>query len=193
MHSVVKPLCRNLEIILRENPRGISEYELISKLKAQGLFSHEPEVGGHLQLFRVHFLLFHCLYLLDQELTCQKKGRLEISVLKIRLDDTMAQSTDLGFHDPLRDYYLDISNLHDTSAEEVESLLGKFWDTFSRLEGRQAALEVLGLVDPVDNVEITECYRRLAATHHPDRGGNKSRLQEINFAYRQLIQKSTSS
>lgn len=51
---------------------------------------------------------------------------------------------------------------------------------------RTAALAVLGLAEPTDWPAIRRRYRELAGRHHPDRGGEAGRLQEIHAALRIL-------
>jgi len=84
--------------------------------------------------------------------------------------------------DPLRDYYLDLANLDATGEAEVERLLADFWQRFAGADERAAALAVLGLADPVDAATIKQRYRELVMRHHPDRGGDTRRLQELNEA-----------
>lgn len=42
---------------------------------------------------------------------------------------------------------------------------------------------ILGVPDKATNDEIKKAYRRLASQHHPDKGGDKARFQEIQQAY----------
>ena len=99
-------------------------------------------------------------------------------------------------NDPLRDYYLDMSNLRDTDEQEVERLLASFW---SRMRGdhlgkrnetwdpeqKRAALELFELDQEASSLSlhtIKRRYRQLVSIHHPDRGGSTTRLQSINLA-----------
>lgn len=43
--------------------------------------------------------------------------------------------------------------------------------------------EILGVGDTATADEIKRSYRKLASQHHPDKGGDKSRFQEIQQAY----------
>lgn len=45
---------------------------------------------------------------------------------------------------------------------------------------------ILGVDRNADQEEIKRAYRRLAATHHPDRGGDTKKFQEIQAAYETL-------
>ena len=44
-----------------------------------------------------------------------------------------------------------------------------------------------GLDDPVTDTKIVQRYRKLVSVHHPDKGGDKDNVQEINEAYAVLI------
>ncbi len=89
--------------------------------------------------------------------------------------------------DPLRSYYLDLKHLQETGAADVESMLAAFWTRLSRDNRREEALAILGLTDPVADAAIRRRYRELVMTHHPDRGGDKDRLQLINAALADLL------
>ncbi|MCF6255015.1 MAG: molecular chaperone DnaJ [Gammaproteobacteria bacterium] len=176
-------LQRLLEV-LRAHPAGISEYELIRTLDSVG----EPHFDANclrdsLSLFQTHFFLFHNLYQLHDQLWRNDDIYLEIGPLRIQLlSGNTASYPTVSAHNPLRDYYLNIDNLNNTDANDVELLLGKFWQRFVRNDERHNALEELGLNDPVDWTTIKTRHRRLVIEHHPDRGGNKQRLQAINAA-----------
>ena len=173
---------------LNEHPDGISEYNLIKWIANAGHPQFEPPVlGNPLTLFQTHFLLFHHLHCLNRRLVDVKQAGIEINPLRICLTsyrDAIGQQ--LGRHDPLRDYYLDWSNFEQTDAQQVSDMLNGFWRRLHGDEQRRAALAVLELQDPVDFDAIKSQYRRLAMRHHPDKGGDKRRLQTINAAMRLL-------
>ena len=170
--------------VLRIHPAGLSEYDLIRLLDAEGQAGFDAErLRDNLSLFQTHFLLFHQLYQLGEELSRAGEYRLDISPLRIQLlplrdapDSAMAE------HDPLRAYYLDLNNLEGTDAAAVEELLSQFWLRFVGNDERRAALETLQLQDPVDWPAIKQQHRKLVMEHHPDRGGDKERLQAVNAA-----------
>ncbi len=173
---------------LSAHPDGISEFELIKWLEAQGQDGFDKHcLRGNLSLFQTHFLLFHTLYRLRDELCEQGKAHLHISALCIRLTPiTQTGTAAIDGHDPLRAYYLDLDNLQQTRDEDVEALLGSFWQRFLGNDERRQALDVLELQDPVDWPTIKTQHRRLAMQHHPDRGGDEERLQAINAAMDRL-------
>lgn len=169
--------------LLRASESGISEFDLIQALRGRddtGLA--RADLRDNLTLFHVHFLLFHTLYRLRDELWSGGEGHLDISPLCIALRPYEPAVAGLAAHDPLREYYLDLNHLEQTSAEDVGDLLAQFWLRTHAGEHRAEALRVLGLQDPVDRDTIKRTYRRLAMQHHPDRGGDKARLQELNEA-----------
>lgn len=102
--------------LLREHPEGLSEYQLIQLLKARHS-THIPhrELADKLVLFRTHFLLFNALYHLRDHLWTEREAHLEISPLNLCLRPYVAGTQALGQGDPLRDYYLDLRHLGETS------------------------------------------------------------------------------
>lgn len=174
-----------LHQLLRDHPAGLSEYELIKILEAQNEadFSRD-RLRDNLSLFQTHFLLFHALYHLQVQFWENKTARLDIHAVCIQLRPYTNTATDtaLGEHNPLREYYLDLNNLENTDAKDVEDLLTQFWSRFVGDDDRRQALAALELTDPVDWPAIKIQHRRLAMQHHPDRGGDETRLQAINAA-----------
>ena len=46
--------------------------------------------------------------------------------------------------------------------------------------------EILGVTRESNPDDIKRAYRRLASQHHPDKGGDKHKFQEVEEAYRTL-------
>ncbi|MHB1372105.1 MAG: DNA-J related domain-containing protein [Pseudomonadaceae bacterium] len=175
-----------LLILLREQPQGFSEFELIQQLKRRHC-THIPNLPltDKLVLFRTHFLLFNALYQLRDQLWQDADGHLHITALCIQLHPYDAGTRALAEADPLRAYYLDLSNLRDTDESAVERLLASFWTRMQGGEDKRAALELFELdrlAQPLDMHIIKQRYRQLVSQHHPDRGGSTQRLQSINLA-----------
>jgi hypothetical protein len=188
MKNLSQAFLTDIENTIRSCPAGLSEFELIKRLRAvRDNFPFLVTTGNRLALFRCHFLLFHSLYLLQTRLWKQEAGHLEISPLCITLVPYQPGVSGLCQPDPLRDYYLDPQNLETTSEEDVESMLNAFWNRYRDPNGRRAALRTLDLEDPVNDTEIKRRYRKLAMQHHPDRGGDTLALQTINAAIRILL------
>ena len=176
-----------LQQALEKTPMGMSEYDLIQDLKSQSYFSFLSSPALPDELFQAHFILFHGLYLLRDKLIERKEFLLEITALNIQLFPYVNVECGIEKQDKLREYYLDITHLENTTSDDVYNMLAEFWSSFNKLENREEALNELGLKDPVDDVTIKKEYRRLAMKHHPDRGGDKGKLQKINAAINLLI------
>lgn len=174
-------------VLLQQHGDGISEARLLKALQ-------NSENGGDLYysnniigLFRIHFLLFHVLYLLQDELLQGQQACLEISPLNLQIHPfDIAQQNDIIEHDALRAFYCNLSNLDDIDEQQLGRWLGKFWASLPANERRKQALATLELQDPVDDIAIKEQYRRLAMRCHPDRGGDNETLQSINVAMKFL-------
>lgn len=176
--------------LLRQHPDGIGEYDILKSLQQDGIAPFaDLEFSDNLMLFRAHFILYHCLYLLRDHLYREQSHDLEISPLIIELKSWTAGQAAIGHHDPLREYYGDLAKLEQTSADDVKELLASFWRRMAGIEHRKEALDVLGLAMDADQETIRRRYRSLAMEHHPDRGGDKGRLQEINRAAKLLLGK----
>jgi DnaJ-class molecular chaperone len=48
-------------------------------------------------------------------------------------------------------------------------------------------LEILGLPKTASHADIKTAFRRLAAQHHPDRGGDAAKFNQIRKAYEQAL------
>ncbi len=174
--------------MLKDCPMGLSEFELIQKLRLdESIDFIDNEFRDNLTLFQSHFLLFHHLYQLQSQLWSSQQGNLEISPLNIQLSDYRVGEKHLQQHDALRDYYLDTDNLDNTTPEDIDKMLDNFWRRYLSPAERKAALDMLGLEDPVDDQTIKQSYRRLVMQHHPDRGGETERLQSLNEVIRILL------
>ncbi len=134
------------------------------------------------------------LFVLEHRTVAQAKAgharypeldRVSISALCIQLLPYAEGSDELALQDPLRAYYLDLSNLRDTREEDVQRLLESFWTRMQGGDEKRAALELFELdaePQPLTLAAIKLRYRQLVSLHHPDRGGSTTRLQSINLA-----------
>jgi DnaJ-domain-containing protein 1 len=184
----VETLMQHVHEILQQNPGGMREYDLMEALDQRCVEGFgETVFANHLSMFQSHFVLFHSLYLLRDRLHRDGIAALDIHCLSIRLLPLSHGRGGLPqLRDPLREYYLDLNNMEKMDAAEVDRLLDSFWQRIVAVDRREQALTCLGLVDPVDYDEIRSQYRRLVMQHHPDRGGDHERLQELNDAMRTL-------
>lgn len=183
MHPGTKKLEEIVREVLQAHPKGLSEHALIQALRAGKRVGFvQRRLREPLALFQTHFLLFHVLYSLRERCWAERSGHLDIHPMRIVLSAYRACAPGLSRRDPLRDYYLDLSRLEHTEAEDVYELLLGFRQRTQAKHGRGEALAVLGLSDPVDTALVKRTYRRLAMNAHPDRGGNTAALQRLNAA-----------
>ncbi len=179
--DTLSPVQQALLSILENHPEGIGELDLM-----HALMGKPDQPGDNLALFQRHFLLRHQLYLLRDELWRQQRAHLEIGPISLRLHPYHPGSQQLGQPDPLRSYYLDLGNLGNTSADDVEALIDSFWRRLSAAEDKQQALAVFDLEESADFDSIKQRYRQLSRQHHPDKGGDTTEFQRINQAMETL-------
>jgi hypothetical protein len=185
------PLLPEVLRLLREiGAGGIGEYDLLKRLEAAGFEFSTPDVDADLLLFRKHFLLMNALYRLQDVLWREERVRLAISPLRIALEAHVdaAEGSAVGAVESgaLRDYYLDWGQLEGTDSDAVAALLDGFWQRFHASDARGAALATLQLDAGADWPMVREQYRRLAASTHPDRGGDGARFLAVREAYEVL-------
>ncbi len=189
-----------LTILLAEQPAGFSEHQLLTLLQSPPHEFFAPDaLRDPLVLFQTHFLLFHCLYLLQQAWALDNHATLEISALKIikhpiensayspinYKDEPLLQA------DPLAQYYLDWSHFSTTSSQDVEALLTNFWQKVfvpQHDEDIKTALQLMELDAPIPTADLKVQYRRLAQQHHPDKGGDSDIFKQICQAFHRLKQ-----
>lgn len=186
----IKELTNTLQQLLEERPAGLSEYELLKILKSQQqpLFV-SADLSDVLSLFRSHFVLFHALYLLRDNLRSAGQLELNISPLLICIRPAPKQNNSqhqaLNLSDPLRTYYLNLDHLSATDRDAVEQLLKSSLTSLQPSQQVSNALAELGLEQPLHSLsskDLRSHYRQLVSRHHPDRGGSTERLQRINQA-----------
>ena len=185
------PLVPDILSLLYVHPDGLSEFELMQALGEHAGFSGLSD-SGQLGLFQKHFMVMNGLYKLQQQLWQDEQLALEVSPLCIQLRsgqsaiDVDVQGL-LAESSALSSYYLDWNNLEGTSEQDVIDMLSGFWLRFVSNDDRDAAYSVLGLEHNADQNEIKQCYRRLAAQHHPDKGGDREKFIEVRQAYEILL------
>lgn len=179
----LNPLAAPLLNLLQE-ARAWGVHELMEALQSTGVTIPTQAEEPQLVLFQKNFMLMNALFELQRSLRLDG-WYLHVSTLDIHLAPQPGP-TDLPVSgSTLSDYYLDWSNIHIASAE-VDALLDAFWHRYTGLSQRDQALHALGLEQDSDWETVRARYRKLAAEHHPDRGGEQSRFVEIRAAYEQL-------
>ena len=189
LEQQIQHLLVAVEHELRSSPAGMNELSMIKALQkppwellGEVIFS-EPE-----KLYPVHFLLFHVLYRLRDQLS-EVGENVAISPLDIRIERQPVVSGDGVPHtvDTLRQFYLDLSQYR-LPEEAIHQMMNKFW-TGSRgqppaqSETRKAA-ELLGFQGvPADFSSVKKRFRRAVMHAHPDRGGRTETIQHLNEAF----------
>ena len=185
---VKNPLIPDILALLHEHTAGISEYLIIKSLDSHIGFDGIGD-DYQLALFQKHFMVMNALYQLQQQLA-EEHLLLEISPLNIQLTTLPAGTSETQLTDSvnakLGEYYLDWSNFNNTSSEDVEALLEKFWTLYISADDRLEALTVLELDAEACEASINRRYRELAAIHHPDKGGDPAVFIRIRQAYETL-------
>lgn len=171
---------------LRAHPDGIDEFSLIRALAGifpRSLFAAPGALREPLMLFQTHFLLFHMLHRLSDQLAMDHM-EIEVHALRIRLIPRKPGTSGIVEQDPLRSYYLDWNQWLTTQSEDVHLLLqGVLQGPFSvPPDELAAALAVFDLQEPIDAALVKKRYRILAQTHHPDKGGEPGKIQAVNQA-----------
>ncbi|HNF17239.1 MAG TPA: DNA-J related domain-containing protein, partial [Leptospiraceae bacterium] len=133
----------------------MSSYVLLKKLQETDESFRTETFADQFSLFQTNFMLFHLLYRL-QDYCREKLGRnLHVHYLKIQLSGKQENlSEGLTEHDPLREYYINLDNLHGTSEKDVNDMLDSFWKKFSAFSRKKDALEILGLSESAGEEEI---------------------------------------
>ncbi|WP_088828213.1 DNA-J related domain-containing protein [Marinobacter sp. es.048] len=174
---------------IRSAPAGMNELSLIKALQkppwellGDVVFS-EPE-----KLYPVHFLLFHVLYRLRDQLS-EASESLKISPLNIRIEaETVVSGEGVpNSVDTLRHFYLDLSQYR-LPEEAIRQMMNHFWagtpgQAPAQSETREAA-EALGFKTiPTDFPTVKKRFRRAVMHAHPDRGGRTETIQQLNQAF----------
>lgn len=178
-----------LEAILRDSPQGVSELGLIRALQAPPWqLLGKVDFTSPTHLYPVHFLVFHGLYRLRDELGGQGET-LAISPLLIKLgtSDVIAGHGPLAESDKLREFYLDLSQYR-LSEQAINAMMNDFWSgqtgqgpaPYDALE----AARVLGFQElPERFDQVKYRFRRAVMQAHPDRGGSTEDVQLLNEAF----------
>ncbi|MGM0524768.1 MAG: DNA-J related domain-containing protein [Pseudomonadota bacterium] len=194
MEEDIEILCAALSELLKGQQQW-TEHQLIEQLKQPPyqLFD-EQALRDPLSLFRTHFLIFHCLYRLQADWRSNKVAELDIHTLAIKRQPWQPAKAGLQKADPLASYYLDLTQLTDTSKDEVEQLLNDFWQAMGQGGSKTPAMpfdeacQTLQLQPPLAKQSLKRQYRRLIHKHHPDKGGSLKKMQNVKAAYQVLVQ-----
>lgn len=169
----------------------IEEQYLLSRLGLK--LQTEAEISADLARFQQHFVLYHLLYRLQQQLLELRQGYLTIGLAKVQLLKP-SQTPESGSEDGRRQYYLSWQNYHLMTEQLLEQHLNAFWQHLSQAKHASTAvahadaLALLQLPDDFSLQQLKKAYRTLALQHHPDRSGNPQQFILLRRAYQQLLQ-----
>ncbi|NKC20544.1 DNA-J related domain-containing protein [Pseudoalteromonas galatheae] len=146
-------------------------------------------------LFKRNFLIMNALYQLQQEVFAEGQY-LHVEALNIYLSPHSGEHQ-LALDDPLRSYYLDWQH-YETSGEEVSALLDNFWQRFA-FNGARRQIDIKAdelnaiktrwrLPNSYDRRVLSQCWRKLALTHHPDKSGDEETFKRLMNEYEILKQ-----
>ena len=181
-------LLHYISSIILDHPQGLSEYQLINQLCVKPyLVFNKAQMKTPIGLFKLHFILFHSLYLLRQQGLENKEYQLEISSLNIKKTAYVSPKANLSTYDALADYYLDLSQLEKTNEDDIDKMLQYFWNNYLASDQKKEALLTLEINGTCDSKIIKQQYRKLANLHHPDKGGDKESFIKIQHAKETLM------
>lgn len=191
------PLAIEILSFLNQYPGGTTEYEIIKQLEKLDLFQDLAD-EDELALFQKHFIVMNSLYQLQSDLWKDDKIFLDISSVRVRFIVAEFDKTDgsaarsISYNRALSGYYLDWENYRSTDQETVLEMLNGFWELFLNKDKVSSAYQTLdlGMNEPLDIV--TKQYRKLAAIHHPDKGGSREDFIAIRQAYEVIKQANNS-
>lgn len=191
------PLAIEILSFLNQYPGGTTEYEIIKQLEKLDLFQDLAD-EDELALFQKHFIVMNSLYQLQSDLWKDDKIFLDISSVRVRFIVAEFDKTDgsaarsISDNRALSGYYLDWENYRSTDQETVLEMLNGFWELFLNKDKVSSAYQTLdlGMNEPLDIV--TKQYRKLAAIHHPDKGGSREDFIAIRQAYEVIKQANNS-
>lgn len=181
--------------IFVDEQQMLKEHQLITILQSPPyeLFNADA-LSNSLTLFRCHFVLFHHLYILQDDCHQKNIGSLNIHTTKIVLVElNEKRQAGLAELDPIKAYYLDNANFDNTDHQDVEDLIDSFWKKmasgydFSE-EQKLQALALLDLQEPITQTQLKSQYRLKQHIYHPDKGGDEEISKQLLEAY-QLLKK----
>ena len=138
-----------------------------------------------LALFQKHFIVQHCLYELQTHFS---NHRLHLHITPVHI--TLAAATaatpalaDDGARQQIAAFYLDLENFYAATPDTVAQHLANFWRRVKKTEADTDAYTTLALKGDESWPDIQRRFRELAATTHPDKGGDAATFASIKAAY----------
>lgn len=182
----IPPIIEAIDSFIRRVPET-SEHALIKHLQTTGIAPFPDFDLKHQQsLFHAHFLLKHCLYLLQEQACSRQDYVLSINTTRVTCQPFSTGTPALQKHDPVREYYLNLDHYFETTEEAVNDMLTSFWQRYLSYHHQPTALATLGLKEGASHQDVKVAFKRLAQQHHPDKGGDAEQFKAICDAKVQL-------
>ncbi|MBN2657318.1 MAG: DnaJ domain-containing protein [Spirochaetales bacterium] len=162
-----------------------------------------------LELYQLHFALFHTLYSLQKEYATEgfylhihfmrtfllpypRKGYCRHYDPEGFFCRTETEGTYCDFHSKPEDelalddvsakyFYLDSENYDAISGEQAESFISGAWELMNSWDKAEEARAVLGLPQGFDGKMLRNKFKKLAKAHHPDMNGGLTVDREDEF------------
>lgn len=174
---------------LRRHPAGMNELTLIKRLQGSPWeLIGDVSFGEPEQLYPVHFLLFHTLYRLRDQLA-ESGETITISPMHLRLyeNPVVSGSGVAGEVDALRTFYLDLTQYR-MSGDSIQKMMNDFWNGhYPQRPPHQEAVDAAGILGfdhlPDSFGKVKHRFRRAVMQAHPDRGGDTESIQSLNQAF----------
>lgn len=185
-------LIESLNHLLPQFSQGISEFELIKVLQSEPYCIFDKDaLRDELRMFQCHFILFNALYRLRDQWFDEQIGYIDIVVTRIQISSWTAQHSTMAKLDPLREYYLDWRNFDNTAKQDVLEMIEEFWNAMGSVEACSeqdliAAEAILGVERTMEISDLKRTYKHHLHLHHPDKGGDLEKAQQIDWAFRVL-------
>ena len=183
-----------LNLVCESPPDAEQAIEEQYLLKRLGLKLHCDTVRSEdMARFQQHFVLYHLLYRIQQQMLELSQGYLQVGLAKVQLLP-LAQAPVANAEDQRRQYYLNWQNFYLMTEQLLDQQLNAFWQHFSQGKNtitaisRADAVAQLQLPDDFTLQQLKKAYRTKALQLHPDRGGEQQQFILLQQAYQQLQQ-----
>ena len=149
-------------------------------------------ISADLQLFQQHFVLYHLLYRLQQDLLQLRQGFLRIDLAKVQFLP-MSDAPQLSNDASRRDYYSNWQHFYAMTEQILDQQLNAFWQFVGQQHSAgdhvssSDALSLLQLSPDFSLLQLKKAYRAKALQLHPDRGGDQQQFILLRQAYQQLL------
>ena len=182
-----------LNLVCESPPDAEQAIEEQYLLKRLGLKLHCDTVRSEdMARFQQHFVLYHLLYRVQQQLLDSQQGYLSVELAKVRLL-SVSHTPVSDAQDSRRQYYLNWHNFYQMTEQLLDQHLNAFWQNFAVSQSAQVALSeaeakaLLQLPAHFNFDQLKKAYRTKALQLHPDRGGEAQQFILLRQAYQRLL------